>query len=180
MQETINPDRLIFVDECSVNCAMTCLYGRAYSSDRVNEYVKDARFEKTTLISSVRIKKSKQVPFMFKGSLNGDVFSVYIKDMLAPTLKKGDIVVLDNLSVHKVKGALDPIYQRGASVMFLPPYSPDLNPIELLWSKMKSVLRKLKACKYDDLVFAMKFALGSITSISIINWFKHCGYSYQC
>ena len=177
---TIDPYRLVFIDECSVNCAMTRIYGRCPSSERVNEYVKDVRFEKTTLLSSIRIKNRKQVPFMFKGSLNGEIFSVYIKEFLAPTLKKGDIVVLDNLSVHKVKGALDPIYQRGATVMFLPPYSPDLSPIELLWSKMKSGLRSFKASTFEDLIFAMKLVLNSMTLNNIINWFKHCGYSYPC
>jgi transposase len=77
---------------------------------------------------------------MFKGSTDRFTFSVYVKSILAPTLRKGDLVILDNLAVHKVLGVLDPIYQRGAKVIFLPPYSPDFNPVELCWSKMKSVV----------------------------------------
>jgi transposase len=165
----------VFVDECSVNCGMTRIYGRAYKSERINDYVPDIRFERTSLISSIRLN-GEQAPFMFKGSLNGEVFSIYIREILAPTLKEGDIVVIDNLSVHKVTGLLEPIYQKGATVMFLPPYSPDMNPIELSWSKLKSILRKLKPRSFDDLVIAMKIALESITESDIVGWFKHDGY----
>lgn len=165
----------MFVDECSVNCGMTRIYGRAYKSERINDYVPDIRFERTSLISSIRLN-GEQAPFMFKGSLNGEVFSIYIREILAPTLKEGDIVVIDNLSVHKVTGLLEPIYQKGATVMFLPPYSPDMNPIELSWSKLKSILRKLKPRSFDDLVIAMKIALESITESDIVGWFKHDGY----
>jgi transposase len=96
--------------------------------------------------------------------------------MLAPSLSEGDIVVIDNFSAHKVAGALEPIYQKGANVMFLPPYSPDLNPIELAWSKMKSILRKHKPRSMDELVSTMKAALDSLTLADISNWYKHYGY----
>jgi transposase len=154
---------------------MTRLYGRSLKGDRVNDYTPDARFERTSVISSIRLDGTK-VPFMFKGTLNGEFFKTYVKEALSPTLKKGDIVIMDNLSSHKVKCALAPIYERGAKVLFLPPYSPDLNPIEMSWSKMKTVLRKLKAVKYDDLVKNMKTALDSFTKSDIANWFSHDGY----
>jgi transposase len=165
----------VFLDESSINCGMTRLYGRALKAERITDYVSDVRFERTSVISTIRLDGT-QAPLMFQGTLNGEVFTIYVKDILAPTLKPGDIVVLDNLSSHKVKGALEPIYQRGATVLFLPPYSPDFNPIELSWSKMKAVLRKQKAKTYDDLVESMKLALNSITNTDISNWFKHCGY----
>jgi transposase len=114
---------------------------------------------------------------MFKGTLDGELFKTYVKEALSPTLKKGDIVIMDNLSCHKVKGALEPIYEKGAEVIFLPPYSPDLNPIEMSWSKMKSVLRKLKAVTYDEMIRSMKTALGSLTKSDISNWFLHDGYN---
>jgi transposase len=155
---------------------MTRLYGRAKKGDRVNDYTPDVRFERTSVISSIRLDGT-QVPFMFRGTLNGELFSAYIREALSPTLKRGDIVIMDNLSSHKVKGALDPIYEKGAKVMFLPPYSPDLNPIEMSWSKMKSVLRKLKAATYDEMDKSMKTALDSFTKSDIANWFSHNGYN---
>jgi len=154
---------------------MTRLYARAMKSSRVNDYTPDVRFEKTSVISSIRLS-GEQAPFMFKGSLNGEMFSAYVREILAPTLKTGDIVILDNLSAHKVKGALDPIYKIGATVLFLPPYSPDYNPIELCWAKMKALLRKLKPRCIEALLMAMKSALDYITDSDIVGWFRHCGY----
>lgn len=154
---------------------MTRLYGRALKSERVNDYVPDVRFERTSVISTIRLN-GEQAPFVFKGTLNGVLFAAYVKQMLTPTLKYGDIVIMDNGSPHKAFGALDPIYEAGASVLFLPPYSPDFNPIELSWSKMKSVLRKLKPRTYDELVAALQIALDSFTAEDIQNWFKHDGY----
>ena len=154
---------------------MTRTYGRAPHDERVNDYVPDVRFERTSIISTMRLDGT-QTPFMFEGTLNGEIFAFYIKEILSPTLTAGQIVFMDNLSSHKIEGALDPIYEKGASIVFLPPYSPDLNPIELSWSKMKACLRKFKAHTFDDLVLAMKSALDSFTISDIANWFKHYGY----
>jgi transposase len=175
LQKEIDFDKLVFLDESSVNCGMTRYYGRSLTSERVNEYVKDSRFEQTTIISTIRLDNS-QVPFLFKGPINGEIFSVYIQEMLVNTLHEGDILVLDNLSVHKVSGALEPLRKKGVSIMFLPPYSPDYNPIEMKWSKMKSKLRELKPRTLDELESSMKIALDSVTQTDIENWFKHCGY----
>ena len=173
----VSPDplRLVFLDESSVNCAMTRLYGRAGKSERVNDYVPDVRFERTSVISTIRLDGG-QAPFMFKGTLDGALFAVYVEKVLAPTLKEGDMVVMDNLSAHKVAGAFRPIHEKGASVLFLPPYSPDYNPIELAWSKVKAALRKAKAATFDELVDAMRLALDGITTHDIAGWFRHCGY----
>ena len=165
----------MFIDEISVNCGMTRLYARSKIGERVNDYVPDVRFERTSLISSLRLN-SDQVPFMFKGSLTGELFRLYVRDELPPTLNSGDIVILDNLSAHKVSGVLEPIYQKEASVIFLPPYSPDLNPIELAWSKVKAILRKLKPREYCELLVDMKTALESISLSDILGWFKFQGY----
>ena len=105
--------------------------------------IPNTRFHRTTIPSSVRLDGT-TVPFVFEGALNGDTFRVYITQMLVPTLRLGDIVVMDNLSNHKVRGIVEAIEAVGTSVMFLPPYSPDLNPAELMWSKVKAILRKLK------------------------------------
>jgi transposase len=157
---------------------MTRLYGRGFSDERIEEYVPDVRFERTSVISSISLNGI-QAPLMFKGALNESIFTTYIRDVLAPTIEEGDIVFLDNLAVHKVSGALDPILLKGANVVFLPPYSHDFNPIELAWSKMKAVLRKLKPRWFDELVVAMKSALDSITISNIVAWFKHCGYDFN-
>jgi transposase len=174
-QKRFNHNRIIFIDESSINCGMTSRYGRAHTSQRVKEYVPDSRFEQTTVISSIRTT-GKYATLVFKGALNGEWFFRYVKKILSPTLKKDDIVILDNLSVHKSKNALEIIKSKGAKVCFLPPYSPDLNPIELCWSKMKAIVRKLKPRSQDALIFAMNMALSSIGKSNIINWYKHCGY----
>lgn len=154
---------------------MTRLYGRAPTSERVNDYVPDVRFERTSIIAVLGLEGI-DASLAFKGTLNGNLFAWWVKEMLAPTLSIGDIVFLDNLSSHKVAGALDPIYDRGATPVFLPEYSPDLNPIELMWAKVKSVLRKIKARTFDELMEALKQAFDSITYSDIKGWFTHHGY----
>jgi transposase len=165
----------VFLDESSVDCGMTRLYGRARRGERVDDYVPDVRFERTSVISTVRLDGA-QAPMMFRGALDGAMFAAYVAGVLEPTLAEGDIVVMDNLSSHKAKGALEPIYGRGASVLFLPPYSPEWNPIEPAWSKMKATLRGLKARTYDALVAGMNAALDGIAPSDILGWFRHCGY----
>jgi transposase len=176
LQKTLEIGQLVFLDECGINLALTRLYGWGEKHSRVEDYVPDARFERTSIISTVRLS-GVNAPITFKGTLNSDFFALYVKYVLAPTLNAGDVVLLDNLSSHKVEGVLDPIYERGAFVWFLPVYSPDFNPVELLWSKVKSVLRKLKARTYEELQKALKSALAAITLGDIKNWFKHDGYA---
>ena len=140
-QEKLDVSKLKFLDESSVNAGMTRLYGRAPTNERVNDYVPDVRFERTSIISTLGLS-GVEAPMMFEGTLNGDFFGGYVKKVLAPTLSPGDIVIMDNYSAHKVDGVLDPIYEKGATVMFLPPYSPDLNkPIENFWANVKRRLR---------------------------------------
>ena len=155
---------------------MTRLRGWGEKNARVEDYVPDARFERTSILATVRLS-GVNAPVTFKGTLNGDVFALYVKYVLAPTLNVGDVVFLDNLSSHKVAGVLDPIYEKGAFVWFLPKYSPDFNPIELVWSKVKAVLRRLKARSFEELQKALKTALAAITLGDIKNWFKHDGYA---
>lgn len=154
---------------------MTRLYGWGKKSARVNDYVPDVRFERTSIIATL-CKDGINAPMTFKGTLDKEVFQPYIRDFLAPTLNHGDIVIMDNCSVHKVKDILNPIYEKGATVLFLPPYSPDLNPIELAWSKMKTILRGLKARSVEEMLEALTNSLNSITKTDIKNWFKHDGY----
>ena len=175
-QRTLEINRLVFLDESGVNTGMTRLYGRASKHERVVEAVPDVRFHRTTILSSVRLDGT-IVPLVFEGALNGDIFRAYITQLLAPSLKIGDIVVMDNLSSHKVNGVVDAIEAVGASVLFLPPYSPDLNPIELMWSKVKAILRKLKIRSKELLDDAIAFALDSVSISDVAGWFRHDGYA---
>jgi len=171
----MDASKLIFIDETSINTGMTRLYGRAFGSDRVVEYVPDVRFYRTSVVSSVRLDGT-ITPLAFEGSLNGDIFLCYIEQFLAPTLQEGDIVIMDNLSSHKVKGIEDAIEAKGAHVIFLPAYSPDLNPIEQMWAKVKAYLRKAKARTLDALYDALKHALDNISIPDILGWFRETGY----
>jgi transposase len=113
-----------------------------------------------------------------EGATDGEVFGAYVKEILAPSLKRGDIVVMDNLGAHKNSRAMSLIEQAGARVEFLPAYSPDLNPIELMWSKVKSILRRVQARSHEQLLCAIRQALNSVSAQDARNWFAHCGYSF--
>jgi len=134
LQTTLDVGQLVFLDECGVNLAMTRLYGWGERCVRVVDYVPDTRFERSSILATVRLS-GVNAPITFKGTLNGDIFALYVKYVLAPTLNAGDVVLMDNLSSHKVDGVLNPIFEHGTFVWFLPVYSPDLNLIELMWSR---------------------------------------------
>ena len=164
-----------WLDESGVNCAMTRLCGRAPSGERANDCVPDARFERTSVMGALGLDGI-VAPLAYKGTLNGGFVGAYVKGCLAPAPKRGDTLILDNLSAHKVKGALRPLVGKGINVVFLPVYSQDFNPIEHAWSKTKAVLRKLKARTVDGLLLAIAEALDSITPDDIRGWVQHCGY----
>jgi transposase len=128
------------------------------------------------MISSVRLDGS-TAPMVINGATNKDVFKVYIETFLLPTLNKGDIVILDNLSAHKGKEIQELVESAGLEIWFLPPYSPDLNPIEKMWSKVKSILRKLKARTEVELIAAIAQALDYVTPQDVKGWFESCGYA---
>ncbi len=169
-------DKLVFLDESGVNIDMIRRYGRAKNKERVHDYAPKNTPKKTTLVSSVRLDGTLAYEF-FQGSLNGQNFLNYIQNTLAPTLKKGDIVVMDNLRCHKVKGIKEAIESVGASVLYLPPYSPDLNPIEMMWSKMKAFLRKLRYDTVELLHSVIPDAFSTISISDISGWFSASGYS---
>ena len=164
-----------WLDQSSINCGMTRFYGRAPTNERVNDYVPDIRFERTSIMGAMGLDGI-IAPLTYKGTLNGELFGVYIKDCLAPVMKKGDTLILDNLSAHKVKDALKPLYEKAINVIFLPPYSHDFNPIEHAWSKIKAYLRKIKARTYDALFQAVGEALDTVSKDDIKGWLTHCGY----
>jgi len=136
----------------------------------------DVRFERASILSSVRINGN-LVPLVYEGALNGELFKAYIVQFLIPTLNEGDIVIMDNLTSHKVAGVVDSIIAVGAKVVYLPPYSPDFNPIEMMWSKVKAYLRKVKARTKESLEMAIAEALDNISTNDILGWFSECEYS---
>lgn len=177
-QKTMDPNKLHFLDESSVNCAMTRLYGRAKGKARVNDYVPDVRFKRTSVISTIRLNGDK-ASRAFKGTLNGERFSEYIKTILLPKMNPGETLILDHCSAHK-KDALKPLLEKGCFYEFLPRYSPDFNPIEHSWSKAKAQLRKDKPRCDENLEKHLLSALDSFTQSDLFGWFEHCGYAINC
>jgi len=165
----------IFIDEMGSNLAMTRRYGRAAPGHRVYDTVPDNRGENVSTIGALDltgIRTGLSVP----GAIDGETMVFFVEELLAPTLKRGEVVVMDNCSIHKQDEIEELIEVRGAGVVFLPTYSPDLNPIELCWSKVKTRLRALKPRTPDDLLQALVDAFATVTETDIRGWFAHCGY----
>ena len=169
-------NRLLFIDESGAKTNMTRLYGRGPRGQRVRDSVPCGRWETTTMIAAVG-RNGVQAPWVLDGPMDGVAFATWAEHVLAPTLEAGDIVVMDNLAVHKNAAARGAIEARGAAVWDLPPYSPDLNPIEKMWSKIKTLLRKAKARDPETLSKAIGDAMEKVTHSDIVNWFASCGYS---
>jgi transposase len=170
--------RLKFVDESGVNLALTRLYGRAPQGERVVGSVPQNYGQNVTILGALG-SQGLQAVMTVDGATDADVFRTYVKHVLGPTLVPGDIVVMDNLRAHKAVGIQQSIARRGARLLYLPPYSPDLSPIEPCWSKMKTALRKAKARTREALDMAITGALVTLTSSDAQGWFRHCGYALQ-
>lgn len=166
---------LKFIDESGAHCGLTRLYGRAAPGERVCEATPGYSGKHYTIVAALGLREVSATTIL-EGGMTGDAFEAYVEHVLAPTLQPGDVVLIDNLNVHKSEVAQRLIAARGAHLAFLPPYSPDLNPIELCWAKVKAVLRKLKARTFDELVEALGIAFASITLQDLHAWFAHCGY----
>lgn len=130
------------------------------------------------MISSVRLDGTTAC-MTIDGATNTEVFQAYVREILVPTLRAGDIVVLDNLGAHKNEATLALISAAGAQTRFLPPYSPDLNPIEMMWSKVKALLRAAGARTHSALLQAIAQALAAVSADDAKHWFAHCGYSFN-
>jgi transposase len=167
--------RLKFLDESGVNLGMTRLYGRAAPGERVVEATPGTSGLHYTVVATLGVN-GVQAPLLFEGAMTTLAFETYVEDVLAPTLQRGEILLLDNLSAHKGGSAQATLEARGVQVVFLPPYSPDLNPIELCWAKVKQALRAAKARTWDALVDALCEALLSVSRTDVLAWFTHCGY----
>jgi transposase len=173
---SLEVSRLKFVDESGVNLAMTRRYGRAPKGLRVVGAVPQNYGQQVTLLGAMSLAGVGAV-MTVEGATDAEVFRAYVKHVLGPTLVPGDIVVLDNLSVHKVSGLQQMLARRRIRLRYLPPYSPDMAPIESCWSKLKTYLRKAQARARDTLDAAIAQALATITPADARGWFTHCGYA---
>lgn len=167
--------RLKFLDEAGSSIAMTRLYGRAAPGKRIFDSVPQNYGENVSMLATLTLSGI-TAPMTVNGAVDGEVFKVYVEEVLCPTLEIGDILVMDNLPAHKVKGIKELIEARGAQLIYLPPYSPDLNPIEKCWSKIKTALRAAKARTREALEAALKAALLTVTEEDAAGWFASCGY----
>jgi transposase len=172
----VDPHRLVFLDESGTQTSMTRLRGRAPKGERVVAKVPGGHWKIVTLIGAIRTSG----PFAaasIVGATDSDVFRTYIREVLTPQLQAGDVVVMDNLSPHKAPGVREAIESAGATLRYLPPYSPDFNPIEPMWSKVKGKLRSLAARTIDTLHDAIGLAMATITPNDCLSYFRHCGYA---
>lgn len=157
---------------------MTRTYGRSQLGTRLIEKTPSGRWQTTTFLGALRFDGF-IAPLTIDGAINGEMFLAWVTQHLAPTLRDGDVVVMDNLSSHKVKGVREAIESTGAELRYLPPYSPDLNPIELAFSKFKKLLRDGAERTVDKLWTLCGSILDEFTEHECRNYFQHCGYRYS-
>lgn len=168
--------RFIFVDETAVNTAMTRRYGRAPRGERAHDSAPRNYGAHTSVIGAMGLR-GLVATLAVEGAVDAEVFNAYAERVLGPRLRSGDVVVLDNLAAHRASRIGEVAQSRGAQVLWLAPYSPDFNPIEQCWSKIKTFLRGVKARTAGALDEALAQAIGLVTKSDIRGWFKHCGYS---
>lgn len=165
----------MFVEECSTNIALSGLYARAPRGERAYEQAPRNWGKNVTLIASLSTE-GLGAAMSVEGATDGAAFETYVKHFLVPTLKEGQVVVMDNLQVHKSRRVEDLIEGAGAEVLFLPPYSPEFSPIEETFSKVKGILRRLGARTREALMEATGQALDAVSVRDAVGWFSHCGY----
>jgi transposase len=154
---------------------MTRRYGRAKRGHRLVAAVPHGHWKTTTFVGALRCD-GLTAPMVIDGAINGDLFLAYVEQVLAPTLKPGDVVIMDNLQVHKIAGVRDAIAAAGATLLFIPPYSPDFNPIELAFSKLKALLRAKAIRSAETLWKTLGGLCGSFSPAECANYFRHDGY----
>jgi transposase len=172
----LNHRRFVFLDESAVNTAMTPTHGRAPIGERVVDSAPRNYGEQTSIVGALSYGRGLVATMTLTGAVDTLAFDAYLVRMLGPQLRRGDVVVLDNLNVHKASQVEGVAEGRGARVIWLPPYSPDFSPIEQCWSKIKTALRAAKARTREELEKALAEAIKLVTKSDIRGWFKHCGY----
>jgi transposase len=167
--------QLRFVDETGMHLGLTRLYGRTTPGKRVDEGTPGYSGPHYTVVADLGLD-GVRAPWLLEGAMTGNAFETYVEHVLAPTLRPGEIVLMDNLSAHKGAQVGAAIEARGAHLEYLPPYSADWNPIEKCWSKVKAALRRIKPRSLDELLDAVADALRSVSPHDVTAWFTHCGY----
>lgn len=176
----VGPEQLIFLDESGAQTGMTRLYGRAPVGERCVDHTPHGHWKTMTMLSAIRMDGViQEATMVYDGPMNRDTFVDYVEHRLVPTLRPGDVVVMDNLSSHKAASVRGLIEEAGADLWYLPPYSPDMNPIEKLWSKVKSWLRRVMAGTFDGLLGAIADALRAVAADECANYFMACGYGQK-
>ena len=165
----------LFLDECGVTTDLLRRYGRSLSGTRLRDHTPCSHWETHTVVAALRLD-GLTAPAVFNGPIDNPTFLAYVEQVLVPTLRPGDIVVLDNLAAHKQPEVRAAIEQAGALLRFLPPYSPDFNPIELAFAKLKAFFRAARPRTFDHVCQLMAAALGLFMPDECANYVSHCGY----
>ena len=171
----MEPQRLVFLDETAAKTNLTRLRGRSLAGQRLYASVPFGRWTTTTFVAALRLE-GWTAPMVLDGAINGATFGAYVEQMLAPSLRVGDVVVMDNVSSHKVAGVRQAIEKAGAVLRYLPPYSPDLNPIEQAFAKLKALLRKAGPRSTSDLCRVIGQCLDAFRPDECVNFFRNAGY----
>jgi transposase len=174
-QLDLDPTRIVFIDETAANTKMARLYGRAPRGERCRAAVPHGHWKTTTFTAALR-RDGIAAPMVLDGPMSGEAFLAYVEQALVPELRPGDVVIMDNLPAHKVAGVRQAIETAGASLKYLPPYSPDFNPIEMAFAKLKSLLRAAAARTIPDLWKAIADALRRFTPQECANYLAAAGY----
>jgi transposase len=173
--QSLDASRLVFVDEMGTNTSLSAVYGWAKKGERAHCSVPRNRGKNTTVLSSMS-EEGMGPSLAVEGATTARVFETYVERVLAPTLRKGRVVVMDNLSAHKGERVRELIEQRGCELLYLPPYSPDFNPIEEAFSKIKGLLRKAETSSRETLLEAIGAAISALSAKDAHGFFEHCGY----
>jgi transposase len=174
-QGMFDPAHLVFIDETAANTKMVRLSGRCRRGERLIGRVPQGHWKTITFVAALR-RNGMRAPCTVDGAMNGPKFLAYVKQCLAPTLRRKDTVVIDNLPAHKAAGVREAIEARGATLRYLPQYSPDLNPIEMSFSKLKASLRKAAERKIPSLRRRIRKFAPTVTTREACNYFRHAGY----
>jgi transposase len=177
-QAHLHPQQLVFIDETGAHTKLARLYGRAFRGQRLVAKIPYGHWKTTTFVGALRVAGI-TAPLVVDGPMNGAIFRAYVEQQLVATLRPGDTVIMDNLAAHKVAGVREAIEAADARLVYLPPYSPDLNPIELAFAKLKALLRSAAARVVDQLEDTIVRALEQFTGNECSHYFRHCGYSVR-
>lgn len=174
-QEHVDPDRLVFLDETGLKTDLTRLRGWSLGGERLVEAIPSGKWHVSTLVQAIALDGTRAA-MVLDGPMNGDCFTGFCEWLLAPSLRPGDLVVMDNLSSHRNTAAVRAIESVGAQAIYLPPYSPDLNPIEMIFSKVKQLFRALRPRSFGQIIDDASDVLSKVTLNDIAAVFQHCGY----